>query len=137
MDQDGIKILIYSIIFSLCFAFSTFFSFIITRKSSPCWSFFTNIIISLYLKIREFFYDTKGEIYIIIIQILLILFIFFWSFVYTELIELNFCGISDYTENNRIKRNVVDEERSSTWVNNTIISDADVTLDKSAINTKN
>ena len=138
MDQDGIKILIYSIIFSLCFAFSTFFSFLITRKSSPCWTFFTNIIISLYLKIREFFYDTKGEIYIIIIQILLILFILFWSFVYTELIELNFCGISDYTENNRIKRNVVDEERSSTWVNNTtIISDADVTVDKSAINTKN
>ena len=118
------------------FAFSTFFSFLIVRKSSPCWSFFTNIIISLYLKIREFFYDTKGEIYIIITQILLILIILFWTFVYTELIELNFCGISDYTENNRTQRNVVDEERSSTWVNNTtIISDADVTVDKSAINT--
>jgi len=137
-DQDWLKILICSIIFSMFFAFSTFFSFLIVRKSSPCWSFFTNIIISLYLKIREFFYDTKGEIYIIITTILLILLILFWTFVYTELIELNFCGISDYTENNRTQRNVVDEERSSTWVNNTtIISDADVTLDKSAINAKN
>ena len=133
LDMNGLKMLICTAIFSVFSALSIFFSFITIRKSSPPFIFFMNIIISLYLKIREFFYDSKGEIYIILIQILLVLFILFWTFIYCELLELNMCGISDDTENNIDKRTDLDEERSSQWANNTIISDADVTMDKSGI----
>ena len=136
LDIEGSKILVYTSIFSCFSAFSVFFSFLTIKKSSPSWIFFSNIIISLYLKIREFFYDSKGEIYIIIVQLILILFMLFWLLVYTELLELNCCSISDDTENNRSKRSDLDEQRSSTWFNSTIISDADVTVDKSAINNK-
>ena len=127
LDIESSKYLIYTIIFSLCFAFSIFFCFIITRRAYPSLTFFSNVIISLYLKTREFFYDTKGEIYIIISQLILVLLILLWTLVYEELIELNFCGISDYTKNNRDKRNDLDEKRASTWNSNSILGDADVT----------
>ena len=130
LDIEGFKYLIYTIIFSICSVFSIFFCFIITRRAHPSLTFFSNIIISLYLKIREFFYDTKGEIYIIISQLILVLLILLWTLVYEELIEFNFCGISDYTKNNKDKRNDLDEKRSSTWNSNSILSDADVTMDK-------
>ena len=127
LDIESSKYLIYTIIFSLCFAFNIFFCFIITRRAYPSLTFFSNVIISLYLKTREFFYDTKGEIYIIISQLILVLLILLWTLVYEELIELNFCGISDYTKNNRDKRNDLDEKRASTWNSNSILGDADVT----------
>ena len=60
----------------------------------------------------------------------------FWFLIYYELIELNFCGISDYTKNNRLKRNKLDERRSKNWINNDILADADITVDKSAINVR-
>jgi hypothetical protein len=130
LDIEGFKYLIYTIIFSLCSVFSIFFCFIITRRAHPSLTFFSNIIISFYLKIREFFYDIKGEIYIIISQLILVLLILLWTLVYEELIELNFCGISDYTKNNKDKRNDLDEKRSTTWISNSILNDADVTMDK-------
>ena len=101
---------------------------------NPCFSFFTNIIISLYLKIREFFNDSRGEIWVILIQIFILLIIIFWTSVYMEIVELNLCGLNDDTENSRIKRETLDERRTTDWANGTIISDADATLvDKSAI----
>lgn len=52
-----------------------------------------------------------------------------------KVIQLNFCGMSDDTVTGRLKRNDLDKKRTSTWVNNTILGDADVTLvDKSNIN---
>ena len=43
--------------------------------------------------------------------------------------------MSDDTVTGRLKRNDLDKKRTSTWVNNTILGDADVTLvDKSNIN---
>jgi len=134
-DNDGTRFIICTIIFSLCASFGTFFNFLIVSKSNPDKVYFSNIIISLYLKIRELFYESRGEIYIIIVQIIIIIIILFWAFVYNEIIQLNFCGMSDDTVTGRLNRNDLDKKRTSTWVNNTILGDADVTLvDKSNIN---
>lgn len=136
LETEGPRILILTLIFSLFSAFSIFLNFLIVKQSYPSLTFLGNIIISYYLKIREFFYDERGETYIIVIQIILITLICFWFLIYYELIELNFCGISDYTKNNRLKRNKLDERRSKNWINNDILADADITVDKSAINVR-
>ena len=136
LETEGPRILILTLIFSLFSAFSIFLNFLIVKQSYPSLTFLGNIIISYYLKIREFFYDERGETYIIVIQIILITLICFWFLIYYELIELNFCGISDYTKNNRLKRNKLDERRSKNWMNNDILADADITVDKSAINVR-
>ena len=136
LETEGPRILILTLIFSLFSAFSIFLNFLIVKQSYPSLTFLGNIIISYYLKIREFFYDERGETYIIVIQIILIILICFWFLIYYELIELNFCGISDYTKNNRLKRNKLDERRSKNWMNNDILADADITVDKSAINVR-
>jgi hypothetical protein len=136
LETEGPRILILTLIFSLFSAFSIFLNFLIVKQSYPSLTFLGNIIISYYLKIREFFYDESGETYIIVIQIILITLICFWFLIYYELIELNFCGISDYTKNNRLKRNKLDERRSKNWINNDILADADITVDKSAINVR-
>ena len=136
LETEGPRILILTLIFSLFSAFSIFLNFLIVKQSYPSLTFLGNIIISYYLKIREFFYDERGETYIIVTQIILITLICFWFLIYYELIELNFCGISDYTKNNRLKRNKLDERRSKNWMNNDILADADITVDKSAINVR-
>ena len=136
LETEGPRILILTLIFSLFSAFSIFLNFLIVKQSYPSLTFLGSIIISYYLKIREFFYDERGETYIIVIQIILITLICFWFLIYYELIELNFCGISDYTKNNRLKRNKLDERRSKNWINNDILADADITVDKSAINVR-
>ena len=136
LETEGPRILILTLIFSLFSAFSIFLNFLIVKQSYPSLTFLGSIIISYYLKIREFFYDERGETYIIVIQIILITLICFWFLIYYELIELNFCGISDYTKNNRLKRNKLDERRSKNWMNNDILADADITVDKSAINVR-
>ena len=136
LETEGPRILILTLIFSLFSAFSIFLNFLIVKQSYPSLTFLGNIIISYYLKIREFFYDERGETYIIVIQIIWITLICFWFLIYYELIELNFCGISDYTKNNRLKRNKLDERRSKNWINNDILADADITVDKSAINVR-
>ena len=136
LETEGPRILILTLIFSLFSAFSIFLNFLIVKQSYPSLTFLGNIIISYYLKIREFFYDERGETYIIVIQIIFITLICFWFLIYYELIELNFCGISDYTKNNRLKRNKLDERRSKNWMNNDILADADITVDKSAINVR-
>ena len=136
LETEGPRILILTLIFSLFSAFSIFLNFLIVKQSYPSLTFLGSIIISYYLKIREFFYDERGETYIIVIQIILIILICFWFLIYYELIELNFCGISDYTKNNRLKRNKLDERRSKNWMNNDILADADITVDKSAINVR-
>ena len=136
LETEGPRILILTLIFSLFSAFSIFLNFLIVKQSYPSLTFLGSIIISYYLKIREFFYDERGETYIIVIQIILITLICFWFLIYYELIELNLCGISDYTKNNRLKRNKLDERRSKNWINNDILADADITVDKSAINVR-
>ena len=136
LETEGPRILILTLIFSLFSAFSNFLNFLIVKQSYPSLTFLGNIIISYYLKIREFFYDERGETYIIVIQIILITLICFWFLIYYELIELNLCGISDYTKKNMLKRNKLDERRSKNWMNNDILADADITVDKSAINVR-
>ena len=136
LETEGPRILILTLIFSLFSAFSIFLNFLIVKQSYPSLTFLGSIIISYYLKIREFFYDERGETYIIVIQIILITLICFWFLIYYELIELNLCGISDYTKKNMLKRNKLDERRSKNWINNDILADADITVDKSAINVR-
>lgn len=134
IDKEGYKYYIFLILHKIFSVSSICFYLFLIRKMNPCFSFFTNIIISLYLKIREFFNDSKGEIWVILIQIFILLIIIFWTSVYMEIVELNLCGLNDDTENSRIKRETLDERRTTDWANGTIISDADATLvDKSAI----
>ena len=46
LDIEGAKFFMCTFFFSICSAFSIFFCFLIVKKKSPIWNFFTDIIIS-------------------------------------------------------------------------------------------
>ena len=60
-------------------------------------------------------------------QIVISLIIFILTLVFNETIELECCGLSDYTKKNKLKRNDDDEKRKSDWISRKM-GDADATI---------
>ena len=127
-DKENKDILIN--LFNLIFSFISIFLFIIiVQKLFPSYTYFTNIIVSIFSKFKELFRNEKDiNIFIILLQIIILLVIFFLALVYNEIIELNFWGLNDDTLKNKLKSNDIDEKRKSNWVMNKAPADADVTL---------
>ena len=105
---------------------SIFLCVIVVEKLFPSYTYFTNILLSIISKLKDIIYIKEKDDLLIYIQILIICFIFFWTLVYNEIIELNFCGCSDDTRKNKISQH--DELRKSDWVTTKGINDADATL---------
>ena len=105
---------------------SIFLCVIVVEKLFPSYTYFTNILLSIISKLKDIIYIKEKDDLLIYIQILIICFIFFWTLVYNEIIELNFCGCSDDTRKNKISQH--DELRKSDWVTDKGIMDADATV---------
>ena len=117
-------------LFNLIFSFISIFLFIIIiQKLFPSYTYFTNILVTILSKFKELFKNEKDiNIFIILLQIIIILIIFFWGLVYNEIIELNFCGLNDDTHKNKLISNDIDEKRKNDWAMNKTPADADATL---------
>ena len=135
-NQGIMPNIIINIIYRLFTIISIFLCMIIVEKLFPSYTYFTNILLSIFAKIKDLIYriyirDNNDDFWIIIqilIQILIVCFIFFWVLVYNEIIELNCCGCSENLRKNLISRKNQDERRTSDWVTNKGINDADATL---------
>lgn len=129
-DNSEKKLVNFTIINILYLIFSMvniFLFIIIIQKLFPSYTYFINILLSIFSKIKELFYDKPNALFILI-QIIIALFIFFWALVHNEIIELNFCGLNDDTLKNKLRRDDIDERRKSDWVTSKGIADADATL---------
>ena len=117
-------------LFNIIFSFISIFLFIIiVQKLFPSYTYFTNILVTIFSKIKELFKNEKDiNAFIILLQIIIILLIFFWALVYNEIIELNFCELNDDTKKNKLKSNDYGERRKKDWAMNKVSTDADVTL---------
>ena len=120
---------IINIIYRIFSIVSIFLCMIIVEKLFPSFTYFTNILLSIFSKLKDIIYIKEREELLILIQIVIICFIFFWTLVFNEIIELKCCGCSDNTRKNiKINNNPQDEIRKSDWVTTKGINDADATL---------
>ena len=127
-DHKGIKYDIINIIYRIFTIVSIFLFMITIVKLFASYTYFTNILLSILYKVKELFDKEANNNLIIIIQIMIICVIFFWALIYNEIIEINCCGCSDYTQKNQISRIEQDEKRKSDWLTNKVNMDADATI---------
>lgn len=99
-------------------------------KLHPSYTYIVNVLLTIFSKIKELFNDDndKNDRLIIALQILIILILLFWSLVYNEIIELNFCGLNEDTHKSRELRDDTDEKRTEEWSKKRGTGDADATL---------
>ena len=100
---------------------------IIIQKLSPSYTYFIGILLTIFSKFKDLFYNDEKKL-MILIQIVIVFITLFWTLVYNELLELNFCKLNEDTAANKLKRNDNDERRKSEWVISKGNSDADATL---------
>jgi hypothetical protein len=121
------KIIVLNVVYKI-FGTIIFGLFIlIIQKLSPSYTYFTNIYLTIFFKAKEFLFREKKDNLFLLIQIGLTLIIFIFTLVFNENIELNCCGLSDYTKKNKLKRKDYDEQRKSDWISSKM-GDADATL---------
>ena len=119
---------IINIIYLAFSIISIFFFVIIIQKLSPSYTYLTSVFLTIFSKTKELFYKDTKEIFILLIQIVIVVILLFWTLVYNELLELNFCSLNEDTKANKLKRNDFDERRKCDWVTTKSNSDADATL---------
>jgi len=131
VKNEGISFIVTNIIYKIFSVISVFLFLIVILKLYPSYTYFTNIFITIFSKLKEYIdKENKNEhkyLYISI-QLLITLVIFLWTLVYNEIIELNFCKLNEDTRKNKIKRNDEDVRRKSDWITSKGMADADATL---------
>lgn len=108
----------------------------IIKIASPFHTYITSCFLGLLFRIHDLFEYTKMnnfnsdsfliKVYYIYIFILLV--IFFWGLVFSEIIELKCCGLNLNTQRNIDNRNELYENRKEAWLANKGVGDADCTL---------
>ena len=98
------------------------------QRLYPSYIYFTNIYLTIFSKAKEFLLmKNKDNNMFLLCQIVISLIIFILTLVFNETIELECCGLSDYTKKNKLKRNDDDEKRKSDWISRKM-GDADATI---------
>lgn len=124
-DKKGKDII--NLIYLVFTTIDTFLLMIIIQKLSPSYTYFIGILLTIFSKFKDLFYNDEKKL-MILIQIVIVFITLFWTLVYNELLELNFCKLNEDTAANKLKRNDNDERRKSEWVISKGNSDADATL---------
>lgn len=131
INNEGISFIFLNITYKIFSVISVFLFLIVILKLYPSYTYFTNIFITIFSKLKEYFVpENKNEnkVLFLSIQLLITLVIFLWTLVYNEIIELNFCKLNEDTRKNKIKRNDEDVRRKSDWITSKGMADADATL---------
>ncbi len=131
INNEGISFIFLNITYKIFSVISVFLFLIVILKLYPSYTYFTNIFITIFSKLKEYFVPenkNQNKVLFLSIQLLITLVIFLWTLVYNEIIELNFCKLNDDTRKNKIKRNDEDVRRKSDWITSKGMADADATL---------
>lgn len=133
INNEGISFIFLNITYKIFSVISVFLFLIVILKLYPSYTYFTNIFITIFSKLKEYFVkenekENEHKVLFLSIQLLITLVIFLWTLVYNEIIELNFCKLNEDTRKNKIKRNDEDVRRKSDWITSKGMADADATL---------
>lgn len=129
-EHEGRKYDIINVVYRILALISIILIIFAVDKLPPSYTYIVNVILTIFSKIKELFNDDndKNDRLIIALQILIILILLFWSLVYNEIIELNFCGLNEDTHKSRELRDDTDEKRTEEWSKKRGTGDADATL---------
>ena len=140
-EPHGKKFLIINIIYKVFSIFESYFLVVIIDKLRPSYTYFTSVLLTIIAKTKDIIIlkVDGNKKFLIFIQIIITLFVLFWTSIYNEIIELKFCGLDEDTRKNKNRRDDIDEMRKSDWLINKAESDADATLieDPSSSNSVN
>ena len=127
MQNQNLKVIVLTVVYKIFGIIIFGLLILIIQKLSSSYTYFTNIYLTIFFKAKEFLFREKKDYLFLMIQIGLALIIFIFTLVFNENIELNCCGLSDYTKKNKLKRNDYDEQRKSDWISSKL-GDADATI---------
>ena len=129
-EHEGRKYDIINVVYRIFALISIILIIFVVDKLHPSYTYIVNVLLTIFSKIKELFNDDndKNDRLIIVLQILIILILLFWSLVYNEIIELNFCGLNEDTHKSRELRDDTDEKRTEDWAKKKGTGDADATL---------
>lgn len=127
---SGKKFMIINIIYRVFSIVESYFLVIIIEKLQPSYTYFTSVLLTIFSKTKDLIIlKVNGDKkFLIFIQIIITLFVLFWTSIYNEIIELKFCGLDEDTRKNKNRIDDIDEMRKSDWLMNKVESDADATL---------
>lgn len=128
IENSDMKILGLNLIYKIMGVIIVYVFVSLIQRLYPSYIYFTNIYLTIFSKAKEFLLiKNKDNNMFLICQIVISLIIFFLTLVFNETIELECCGLSDYTKKNKLKRNDDDEKRKSDWISRKM-GDADATI---------